>query len=341
MTAPLPAERAARLLDRLRDELDDRALGYRTPPRPLGASAFSAVYAFSLDHPPAGWEGKLVLRRVDAEPVQAQLEAVLHEGARRVGIPAPRVLLVETDTGLLGAPFVVMGLVPGRPFLGGVAPMTFARDVPKLLRSWPAKLQSVVELLVASDGAAVLDEARRAGVPESSVLSTRLLDHATAVLSDEPGLTDVLAWLRDSAPSAPARPSIVHGDLWPANVLFSGERLTGLIDWTMGGVGDPALDVGFARVGLALMPEPFPPPPPIRQAVHAMGTYLAREVAHRCNDHVGGDERVAYFEALRCAVQLADVVATRRTGLRRGWEHGVPALVAHLRTTTGQRVEVR
>jgi hypothetical protein len=108
----------------------------------------------------------------------------------------------------------------------------------------------------------------------------------------------------------------------------------------MGGVGDPALDVGFARVGLALMPEPFPPPPPIRQAVHAMGTYLARKVGRRCNDLVGGDERVAYFEALRCAVQLADVVAARRAGGRAGWEHGVPALVAHLCTTTGQRVEL-
>jgi hypothetical protein len=103
----------------------------------------------------------------------------------------------------------------------------------------------------------------------------------------------------------------------------------------MGAVGDPALDVGFAKVGLALMPEPFPPPPPIRNAIRACGVRLARQIHRRCAPLVGGDDRVAYHEALRCMLQTAVVHADRRAGRTNGWERGIPALVRHFNAITG------
>jgi hypothetical protein len=106
----------------------------------------------------------------------------------------------------------------------------------------------------------------------------------------------------------------------------------------MGAVGDPALDVGFARVGFLLMPEPFPPPQPLRQVVHAAGAHIAEGIGAQCTAGVGGEERVRYYEALRCAVQLAMVVVERRAGTKAGWAHGVPALVGHLEAISGQRV---
>src|SRR5438046_4961444 len=57
--------------------------------------------------------------------------------------------------------------------------------------------------------------------------------------------------------------------------------------------------------------------------------YIADRIHERCASAVGGEARVDYYEALRCIVQFAAVVAERRRAQRNGWEHGVPALVRH------------
>jgi aminoglycoside phosphotransferase (APT) family kinase protein len=53
----------------------------------------------------------------------------------------------------------------------------------------------------------------------------------------------------DTALAAPAwsgPPVWVHGDLLPGNVLVRGGRLTGIIDWSAAGVGDPACEAMLA-----------------------------------------------------------------------------------------------
>ena len=39
-------------------------------------------------------------------------------------------------------------------------------------------------------------------------------------------------------------PALIHGDLAPYHILFDGKALTGVIDFGVAGVGDPALDLG-------------------------------------------------------------------------------------------------
>jgi aminoglycoside phosphotransferase (APT) family kinase protein len=116
--------------------------------------------------------------------------------------------------------------------------------------------------------------------------------------------------------------------------------ICGLVDWTMGAIGDPALDVGFAKVGLSLMPEPFPPPRPISTGIHAAGMRIAAQIHERCASLVGGPDRVAYYEALRCAVQIGVVHAERRLGRINSWEHGIPVLLRHLNEVTGLDVRL-
>ena len=262
-------------------------------------------------------------------------EAGLQDGARATGIPAPRVLLVEPSPEVLGEPFMVMEFLPGRGFLGGIEWYRFARDFPKMLRSWPATFATIMELLAATDTAPVLEALARQGVPEDLALTTRHLSWIEETLGTDTGLDDGIAWLRANEPHLPEQLRLVHGDLWPANVLFGHGVLCGLVDWTMGALGDPALDVGFAKVGLALMPEPFPPPPPLRTAIHACGSRMARQIHDSCAPLVGGDSRISYYEALRCMVQIAVVYADRKAGRENGWERGIPALVKHLNTVTG------
>jgi hypothetical protein len=144
MATPIIDTVQFKLLQRLRAELDAPKLTYAVPPARLAGGAFSSMFTFELATPPSAWSGTLVLRLVDALPMQVRTEAGLQEGARSVGLPAPRVLLVEPTPEVLGATFMIMEMLPGRAFLRGVEPMRFARDFSKLVRSWPAQFAAVL-----------------------------------------------------------------------------------------------------------------------------------------------------------------------------------------------------
>jgi hypothetical protein len=316
------------LLEQLRADLDLADLVYRQRPARLGGGKFSSVYAFSVTPAPPGWTGSFVLRVVGS-PDQARLEAALHDAATAPGLRAPRVLLCGTETAPDGAGFLVIERFDGRAFLRGVEPWRFALDLPKVAMTWPRRLAGVVHALAGVDPDVVRRRLTGAAVPADLARPGRHLRAVSAALAQERALDGVVAWLQDNCPAPPERCGLVHGDLWPANVFFDKDAI-GLIDWTRGGIDDPALDVGFAKVGFALMPEPFPPPPPIRQLVTLTGRSIAHRISEHCDHLVGGPQRVAYFEALRCAVELADVVNERSQGRQPGWRHGVPALVRHL-----------
>jgi aminoglycoside phosphotransferase (APT) family kinase protein len=44
----------------------------------------------------------------------------------------------------------------------------------------------------------------------------------------------------------------VHGDLWQGNTLWTGDVLTGVLDWDCAGVGLPGIDVGSLRCDAAV-----------------------------------------------------------------------------------------
>lgn len=324
------------ILDRLRDVLGDPGLTYRRPPAPLGGGRFSSVFTLEVAPVQQGWGSAFVVRLVGSS-YQVHLEAGLHSAANTQGELAPRVLVWEPSATELGGGFVVMERLPGATYLRGVEPWRFALDLPKIATAWPRQLAKVLAALARVD----IDEARRAlerhDVPELLRGPGAHLQTVSTSLEGEPELANVLEWLHEHRPPPPERLALVHGDLWPGNVFIDGDDIR-LIDWTRGGIDDPALDVGFAKVGFSLMPEPFPPPPPIRELVRLTGRSIARRVAQRCEPLVGGSERVRYYEALRCAAELAEVVTNRTTGRPAGWEHGVPALVRHLEATTGRSI---
>ena len=38
---------------------------------------------------------------------------------------------------------------------------------------------------------------------------------------------------------------LYHGDYQPGNILYAGDKLTGIIDWEISGIGDVLLDIGW------------------------------------------------------------------------------------------------
>lgn len=45
----------------------------------------------------------------------------------------------------------------------------------------------------------------------------------------------------------------VHGDFWYGNTVWLEGRIVGLVDWFNAGIGDPAMEVAYARVDAALV----------------------------------------------------------------------------------------
>jgi aminoglycoside phosphotransferase (APT) family kinase protein len=87
------------------------------------------------------------------------------------------------------------------------------------------------------------------------------LDEWDRILSDrggvpDPALTFSLSWLRRNVPDYAGRPVLVQGDTGPGNFMYSGGRVTAVVDWELAHLGDPMDDIAW--LSLRATQEPFP-----------------------------------------------------------------------------------
>jgi aminoglycoside phosphotransferase (APT) family kinase protein len=130
--------------------------------------------------------------------------------------------------------FVYRWLGGENPTVDGMAdPAFLARDVARLLDALHRIDPTGGPASHRGAPLAVQDEPARAAI--AALRGTIDTDAATA------------AW--DVALATPAwsgAPVWIHGDLLPGNLLFEHGRLTGVIDWGVAGIGDPACDLMVA-----------------------------------------------------------------------------------------------
>ncbi len=226
---------ASALLLCLRSHLDDDGIEYLDTPRRLMKGMTAEVWTFALRDVPAPWSGPLVIRLLPkwTRPEQPRLEAAVQDAVADCGFPAPKVLLVDDRSAALGDMFVVTQLCPGRPALGGNDAVRFAAALPKLVTRWPATIASVALRLHECGPETVSAHAESRGVDPSLLSAHRHLTYiAKWLASSQNGGRPASKWLFDHQPPVPQRASIIHGDLWPANVLMRGRELTGVVDWS-------------------------------------------------------------------------------------------------------------
>jgi aminoglycoside phosphotransferase (APT) family kinase protein len=76
-----------------------------------------------------------------------------------------------------------------------------------------------------------------------------LANPQTSPLANE--RTSPLLFLADEVVRRHGRPSgenvLLHGDVWPGNLVWDGDTCVGLIDWKTAGVGHPGIDLGNLR----------------------------------------------------------------------------------------------
>jgi len=168
-------------------------------------------------------------------------------------VPHTEALAVCTDHAVLGRTFYVMG------FVDGWSPMDH-RD------GWPApfdgnvgerrglayELVEGIALLSRVDwrGRGLADLGRPDGYHDRQVDRwSRFLERVKG--RPLPGYDEAAAWLRAHRP-IDFVPGLMHGDYQFANVMYrhgAPARLAAIVDWEMGTVGDPKLDLAWVLQG--------------------------------------------------------------------------------------------
>jgi aminoglycoside phosphotransferase (APT) family kinase protein len=164
------------------------------------------------------------------------------------GVPCPGAVARCADTSVLGRPFYLMGFVDGwSPVDERGWPAPFDTD-PQTRRELAYQLVEGIALLSRVDWKAkdLHDLGRPDGFHERQVGRwTAFLDRIKG--RELPGFDVATAWLRDRRPRDYI-PGLMHGDYQLANVMFrhgTPARLAAIVDWEMGTVGDPKLDLGW------------------------------------------------------------------------------------------------
>lgn len=158
-------------------------------------------------------------------------EAGVLTALEQSGVPAPRLVASTIEAGI-GGPALLMTRVPGRLLL-------MPRDREDWLRQMAQMLARIHALEPAGPGARFeswLDAGRLA--PPADASRPELWREAFALV----------AGLRE-----PNRLCFIHRDYQHFNLLWSRERLTGVVDWGGACLGPPGIDVGHCRLNLTLL----------------------------------------------------------------------------------------
>ena len=164
-------------------------------------------------------------------------------------VPHPPAIAVCTDPAVLGRTFYLMGYVDGWSPMAtsGRWPAPFDTDL-------GARRGLAFEMAEGIARLSRVDWRARglAGLGRPEGFHERQVDRWSAFLDrikgrDLPGFDEAAAWLRAHRP-LDYIPGLMHGDYQFANVMFrhgGPAQLAAIVDWEMGTVGDPKLDLAW------------------------------------------------------------------------------------------------
>jgi aminoglycoside phosphotransferase (APT) family kinase protein len=163
-------------------------------------------------------------------------------------VPHTRAVAVCEDASVVGRPFYLMGFVDGWSPMGHTTwPAPFDTDL-KARAGLGYQLAEGIALLSRVDWQA--KGLQDLGRPDN--FHERQVDRWTSFFEnvktrEVDGMDVASAWLREHKP-IDYIPGLMHGDYQFANVMFKDgapATLAAIVDWEMGTVGDPKLDLGW------------------------------------------------------------------------------------------------
>lgn len=160
-----------------------------------------------------------------------------HEAAnllllRSSGLPVPELVEFDPDGSHCGLPALLMTCLPGRVDL-----------IPADMDAW---LGQLAELLPRLHAVPPGDHPWR-HVPYNDLPNLSIPDWSRFPARWERAIRIA------NSPLPAFRPTFIHRDYHPVNVLFEGGRLCGLVDWPNACIGPAGVDVAHCRINLARM----------------------------------------------------------------------------------------
>ena len=226
--------------------LADHAEGFRGP---IAVSQFKGGQSNPTYRIDAG-DRSYVLRRKPPGKILPGAHAVDREyrvlaalGAQ--GFPVPKVYGLCEDEGVIGTPFYVMNMVPGR--------IVWEAEFPGLSRDERAAhfdaMNATIAQLHSYDPEAIGlgDYGKATGFVERQVARW-----SKQYLSDTdggrvPAMDRLVDWLGKHLPPDSGRSSVVHGDFRCDNMIFDAQEpiVRAVLDWELSTLGDPAADFTY------------------------------------------------------------------------------------------------
>jgi aminoglycoside phosphotransferase (APT) family kinase protein len=289
------------ILDTVRRFLDEHGLGAGDLHAERIGEGGGSNFSFLLVREDGS---RFVLRRPPRPPLPPTAHDVVRESKLQLalaplGIRVPNIRAVCEDASLLGVPFYVMDYVDGH-VVTNVLPAPLDADLAARRRLADDLVDTLLEIHAADVSAPALAAFARPGnYNERQVRRFAQLWEINRT-REVPAVVDVGGWLAAHVPEQlPA--TVVHGDYRLGNMIVAREqpeRISAVLDWEMGTIGDPRADVGYL---LATYSEPGGAENPLGTSPVTAGegfpsrTELAARYAERSGREL---EPLAWFEGL-------------------------------------------
>jgi aminoglycoside phosphotransferase (APT) family kinase protein len=231
-----------------------------------------------------------------------------------MGYPVPQVLLLGADGTRFDKPFVIMERIVGRS-MGAISDES---PVEKKLELLTLFCQMFVDLHALDWRAFAPDTPPYEARDLSTIVGHQLSCWQAYTLSlQNDAFAPVFNWLRERLPDVRfGRPSVIHMDYHPYNILIREDGAPFVIDWTSAQVSDYRLDLAWTLLLMSTYGHPES-----REIV--LGEY-ERLAGHRV-------EQIEYFEAAACLRRLFSILVSLGGGAGRlGMRPGAEAMMKNV-----------
>ena len=221
--------------------LDEVVPGHRfESATPAGAAYTNRVHVVKAVSA-QGHDARIVVKQLTDSRDSRRAIAEYH-GLRvghRHGLPVPEPLLLDADGSVLGVPGLVTGFVAGEQVMKPGSVAAWAEQLADALLAIHSVTPSAAERSQLYDG--------------EEIGLYFLTGHWPSANAGHPLAVHIYEAIEQFRPELrKARPTFLHMDFWPGNVLWAQGRIAGVVDWDAAAVGDRAIDVGNFRMEMHL-----------------------------------------------------------------------------------------